>query len=135
VSPVLHAAVLVVACAVGAAIGEIEWRLRSVRGHGENSDMRRRASTKPRDELMDAISAAAAAGDVVEVERLSAQARRELEDRRRHATPLPDLEPEIDEIVLELRRKIEICEARGDEPGAQAALERLTAFEQRVGRA
>jgi hypothetical protein len=56
--------------------------------------MRRRRNTLPRAELMDAITAAAAAGNESEVARLSARAIREDHDARLAAEPL-DL-PDVD---------------------------------------
>jgi hypothetical protein len=56
--------------------------------------MRRRRNTLPRAELMDAITAAAAAGNESEVARLSARAIREDHDSRLAAEPL-DL-PDVD---------------------------------------
>lgn len=51
--------------------------------------MRRRRSAKPPAELLEQITAAAAAGDDALVDRLSAQAVRDQHDTRRRATPLP----------------------------------------------
>lgn len=100
--------------------------------------MRYRHSTKPRDELMDRISAAAAAGDEDTVARLSAEANLEDVDRRHHATPLPLAEADdlaIDTVIADLRRKIARAHARRDVHGERDAIQRLSDFLERTGRA
>jgi hypothetical protein len=85
---------------------------------------------------MDAISAAAAAGDDATVERLTNQARFEELDRRRGAASLDvSLELAADEIIADLRRKADRARAHRDPLGERDALDRLAAFQERAGRA
>lgn len=100
--------------------------------------MRRRRSTKPRDDLMDRITAAAAAGDDEAVAALTVQANLEDVDRRRHATPLPTVDGDdlaIDTVIADLRARVDRAHARRDVHGERDALERLAAFQERTGRA
>jgi hypothetical protein len=98
--------------------------------------MRRRRNTKPREDLMDQISAAAAAGDDAAIARLTDQARLEDLDRRRGAAALPiGLDLAADEIIANLRREVDRARAYRDPQGERDALERLASFEQRAGRA